>query len=47
MKAILYFHGKGGNAEEASYYKKFFPEDEVIGVDYKKKYATGNSRLNL
>ena len=36
MKAILYFHGKGGKADEENYYKKFFPEDKVIGVDYKK-----------
>lgn len=36
MKAILYFHGKGGSADEAIYYKKFFSDDEVIGVDYKK-----------
>lgn len=36
MKAILYFHGKGGSSDEANYYKKFFPADEVIGIDYKK-----------
>jgi len=42
MKAILYFHGKGGNIFEAEHYKKFFPEAEIIGVDYKKKYAARN-----
>jgi len=36
MKAVLYFHGKGGNIFEAEHYKKFFSEAEVIGVDYKK-----------
>ena len=36
MKAILYFHGKDGTADEANYYKKFFPTDKVIGVDYKR-----------
>ena len=36
MNAILYFHGKNGTADEANYYKKFFPADKVIGVDYKK-----------
>ena len=35
MKALLYFHGKGGNAAEANHYKKFFPRDCIVGVDYK------------
>ena len=35
MKKIIYIHGKGGNAAEAEHYKKFFPNAEVIGFDYK------------
>lgn len=34
-KAILYLHGKGGSADEAEYYKPFFPDADVIGVDYR------------
>ena len=34
--AIVYVHGKGGNAEEANYYRKFFNDDfDIIGFDYK------------
>ena len=33
-KIVLYFHGKGGNAEEAAHYQSLFPECDVIGVDY-------------
>lgn len=33
-KAVLYFHGKGGNAAEAEHYRPLFPQDDVIGVDY-------------
>lgn len=33
-KAVVYIHGKGGNAGEAGHYKKFFPGCEVIGFDY-------------
>lgn len=34
--AVIYIHGKGGNAEEVSYYKKFFNENfDLIGFDYK------------
>lgn len=33
-KAVLYVHGKGGNASEAEHYKKLFPECEVIGLEY-------------
>lgn len=33
-KAVIYVHGKGGNAEEAEHYKKLFPTCEVIGFDY-------------
>ena len=32
--AILYFHGKGGSADEAEYYKPFFAGCDVIGIDY-------------
>lgn len=34
QKAILYIHGKGGNAAEAEQYKQYFPGFDVIGVDY-------------
>ena len=34
--AIVYVHGKGGNAEETNYYRKFFNDDfDIIGFDYK------------
>ncbi len=33
-KAILYVHGKGGEACEADYYKKLCPGYAVYGVDY-------------
>ena len=33
---IVYVHGKGGNAEEANYYRKFFNDDfDIIGFDYR------------
>lgn len=35
MKKIIYIHGKGGTAAEAEHYKKFFPNAEVVGVNYK------------
>ena len=34
-KAILYVHGKGGNAQESERYKAFFPEYDVFGLDYR------------
>ena len=34
MTAILYIHGKGGNAMESKHYKPLFPDCEVIGLDY-------------
>ena len=37
MKKIIYIHGKGGNISEAGHYKKFFPNAEVIGFDYKSE----------
>jgi len=33
-KALLYIHGKGGNAAEAEHYKTLFADYEVIGLDY-------------
>ena len=35
--AVIYIHGKGGNAGEAEHYKKFFAECEVLGFDYKSQ----------
>ena len=35
MEAVLYIHGKGGNADEAEQYKPLFPSCEVKGLDYK------------
>ena len=32
-KAVLYIHGKGGNAEEAEHYKLFFNDYDVFGLD--------------
>ncbi len=34
MKAVLFLHGLGGSAEEAAHYRPFFPDAEVIGLDY-------------
>ena len=34
-KAVIYIHGKGGNAEEAIHYKPLFSNCDVIGLDYK------------
>lgn len=33
-KLIIYIHGKGGNANEANYYKPLFSDCDVIGFDY-------------
>ena len=34
--AVIYVHGKGGNAEEFNHYKQFFDDNfEIIGFDYK------------
>lgn len=35
MNVILYIHGKDGSASESEHYKSFFPNCEVIGLDYK------------
>ncbi|MCR5289284.1 MAG: alpha/beta hydrolase [Treponema sp.] len=32
---VIYIHGKGGNAGEGEHYKKFFPDTEIYGFDYK------------
>lgn len=34
---VIYVHGKGGCAGEAEHYRKFFPESDVIGFDYKSQ----------
>lgn len=34
-KAILYLHGKGGNAHEAERFKSVFPGCDAFGLDYK------------
>ncbi len=33
--ALLYIHGKGGNASESEHYKPLFPGCEVIGLEYR------------
>lgn len=36
--AVIYIHGKGGNAEESNHYKQFFDDSfEIIGFDYKSE----------
>ena len=35
MGAVLYIHGKGGTARESEHYNPLFPDDEVIGLDYR------------
>ena len=36
--AVVYIHGKGGYADEALYYKKFFNDAyDVLGFDYKSE----------
>ena len=34
MDAVLYIHGKDGNAAESEHYKPLFPACEVTGLDY-------------
>ncbi len=34
-KAVLYVHGKGGSAAECAHYKPLFPQDDVIGLEYR------------
>lgn len=35
--AVIYIHGKGGNAAESEHYKPLFPDCDVIGFDYKSE----------
>ena len=37
-KAVIYIHGKGGNAEEAIHYKPPFSNCDVIGLDYTAQF---------
>lgn len=37
-KAVIYIHGKGGNAGEAEHYRSFFPDSDVIGFDYVSQF---------
>ena len=37
-KAIIYIHGKGGNAEEAIHYKSLFSDCDVIGLNYAAQF---------
>ena len=34
---VIYFHGKGSSADEAEHYKELFPNNDVIGFDYKSQ----------
>lgn len=36
-QAVVYIHGKGGNAEEAAHYAPLFPECNVYGFDYQSQ----------
>ena len=36
-KAVIYIHGKGGNAQEAEHYVPLFPDSDVIGFDYRSE----------
>ena len=36
-KALVYIHGKGGNAEECEHYKPIFPDCDVFGFDYRSQ----------
>ncbi len=33
-QAVVYIHGKGGNAQEAEHYRPLFPDHDIIGFDY-------------
>lgn len=47
-KAVLYLHGKGGNAGEAEHYRPFFAGCDVVGMDYKSElpWETKNEILD-
>ena len=34
---VIYVHGKGGSAEEATHYRPLFADSDVIGFDYKSQ----------
>ena len=34
MTAVVYIHGRGGDAAECGHYRALFPDCEVIGLDY-------------
>ena len=36
-RLVIYIHGKGGNAKETEHYKSLFPENDVIGFDYRSQ----------
>lgn len=31
---VIYIHGKGGSAKEAEHYRAFFPNHDVVGLEY-------------
>ena len=35
--AVIYIHGKGGNAAEAEHYSLLFPDHDVVGFDYQSE----------
>ena len=37
-KAVIYIHGKGGNAEEAAHYIPLFSDCDVIGLNYAAQF---------
>lgn len=49
MNAVIYIHGKGGNAAEAEHYKSLFHDCDVIGIDYQSSlpWEAGKEIHNL
>lgn len=41
MNLVIYIHGKGGSAAEAEHYKPLFPNDTVVGFDYRSESPRG------
>ena len=37
-KAVIYIHGKGGNAGESQHYESLFRDCDVIGLDYAAQF---------
>lgn len=37
-KIVVYIHGKGGNAQEATHYNSLFSDCDVIGLDYTAQF---------